>query len=446
MDAIEVELSPGSTVRAAPAHTVHHHTRRGDESIDRVSRDGYYYCYDHYNHRCRATTTAATNSATAPWPQAGDEAAGWCPRAGTPSPPIDHLDESPPPSPLLMELELDAILRGGRSGERDRGGGGSSTTVSHRAVGAAPASPVEPTTSAVTGGLTAVLLRPPPPLTYLDPARGNPTAAAVPYRVLPTRGAATATTAQASGVPVARQPADTTATATRLCAPRGRRSTMRESIARFLGANEMPVAAAAIVRRGGSAGGASPLGQARARASVSTASSSSPPPRAPVAAAESAKTPFAARARRGTGGSDTPRRALFAPLPLNSASSSAISKTAAARTAVTAASPAPAQTRSARSEVQRPRRTLNTQPVAAAETRISSRSPSAAADESITRSLVTSLDTATVRVFDGAAMTVVCAACQLSIRVFAFFPAGAAAPLACHCPLCGHPCAWTPSA
>ncbi|CAM39623.1 hypothetical protein LBRM_28_0930 [Leishmania braziliensis MHOM/BR/75/M2904] len=475
MDAIEVELSPGSAVKFTHAYA-EHRVAGADEGTDCLSRDQYYCNYGNRPITLPKSFCASATSPSATVSTAADD--------------LHEADTSSIPSPLLLEMQLDTILRGDCSSERGGSLAGcscnSSSAVQQTALRNCMAEPrvTKPSSSTLhssteltgeaassplhycstkphhTGPGCTLSLRPPPLLSYVTCRSHTKTGSSAPRRV-PLVSAAV----PAPPVPF-RVPEDASETrppmsASPSCLPRGRRAAMQESIARFLNVEEA-------------------MASDTSSAVYSTSTSCSPICEPFVATVASAASPSLPRAsareennkkhhaadlplKTAAMGNRRPHMALFAPLPVNQ-TRTATSRAHASKATVSTTSPISCV--GSVGNAQRDGCTTlvaTSDVIAKAELTQLPSSSGESARKSANFSLLPYTDSATlasfdaaagmsaegplgaveVRVYDKATVTVTCVACQLSINVFALLLAGTELPDVCYCPLCGSRCKWT---
>ncbi|CAM69317.1 hypothetical protein LINJ_28_0950 [Leishmania infantum JPCM5] len=478
MHAIEVELSPGSAVKCVSA-CVEHRAGDAEQDTDRLSRDQYYYNYASRPVSFPKSLGASTASPMAP--------------ASTAMGGLQEADTSSLSSRLLLEMEVDTILRGDHSSERcsspprschdsircdsavqqtalragivePRWAKSNSSRV-HSATEAIRESTIpwrdSPENACHAGPGSTLSLRPPPPLSYVTSRSGTRTGTHASARVASLSAAVSAPPASSTKPWDARVGPPRVSTAPQPCLPRGRSAAMHESIARFLTVEEATAS-------GASGAAFSPCTSSppvrEASAATVASSASSPLPRTPAREEENSEKHRTARLTHKTAATADlrPRNALFAPLPVNqtraAASRSHVSKrsfsaSSAARgaagvgggqrdgrTTLVAKRSVIPKTEGARlsSPLAEPARTIVT-------SRLSYTDPKtlASLDTAATMSSEGPLDVVEALIFNETVVTVTCATCQLSIDVFALRLAGTELPQVCHCPLCGSPCTWT---
>ncbi|TPP40542.1 hypothetical protein CGC20_13635 [Leishmania donovani] len=439
MHAIEVELSPGSAVKCVSA-CVEHRAGDAEQDTDRLSRDQYYYNYASRPVSFPKSLGASTASPMAP--------------ASTAMGGLQEADTSSLSSRLLLEMEVDTILRGDHSSERCS----SPPRSCHDSIRCDSA--VQQT--ALRAGIVE------PRWAKSNSSRVHSATEAIRESTIPWRDSPENACHAVSAPPAsstkpwdARVGPPRVSTAPQPCLPRGRSAAMHESIARFLTVEEATAS-------GASGAAFSPCTSSppvrEASAATVASSASSPLPRTPAREEENSEKHRTARLTHKTAATADlrPRNALFAPLPVNqtraAASRSHVSKrsfsaSSAARgaagvgggqrdgrTTLVAKRSVIPKTEGVRlsSPLAEPARTIVT-------SRLSYTDPKtlASLDTAATMSSEGPLDVVEALIFNETVVTVTCATCQLSIDVFALRLAGTELPQVCHCPLCGSPCTWT---
>ncbi|TPP54236.1 hypothetical protein CGC21_21975 [Leishmania donovani] len=437
MHAIEVELSPGSAVKCVSA-CVEHRAGDAEQDTDRLSRDQYYYNYASRPVSFPKSLGASTASPMAP--------------ASTAMGGLQEADTSSLSSRLLLEMEVDTILRGDHSSERCS----SPPRSCHDSIRCDSA--VQQT--ALRAGIVE------PRWAKSNSSRVHSATEAIrestiPWRDSPENAYLSAPPASSTKPWDARVGPPRVSTAPQPCLPRGRSAAMHESIARFLTVEEATAS-------GASGAAFSPCTSSppvrEASAATVASSASSTLPRTPAREEENSEKHRTARLTHKTAATADlrPRNALFAPLPVNqtraAASRSHVSKrsfsaSSAARgaagvgggqrdgrTTLVAKRSVIPKTEGVRlsSPLAEPARTIVT-------SRLSYTDPKtlASLDTAATMSSEGPLDVVEALIFNETVVTVTCATCQLSIDVFALRLAGTELPQVCHCPLCGSPCTWT---
>ncbi|GET90007.1 hypothetical protein LtaPh_2809300 [Leishmania tarentolae] len=478
MRAIEVEMSPGSARKCFSA-CVEHRAADSEEDADSLSRDQYYYNYAN----CPMTLPKSF-SASAASPIASERTATGDPHA------TDVTSLSPP---LLLEMELDTILREDHGGERSdsptrscydrircntvaqqptmgtdiRGPCGANPNSSkvHSTIdliGESATLRFDSLANACHAGPDGTLsLRPPPPLSYITSHSGTRAGKPVSAPVSPMSATESAPPASFTVPRDARvaHPRMSAAPQQRLLC--GWRAAMQESIARFLTVEEARASSARIDAHTPCTS-SSPVREASTTTVASSASS--PSPRIPAGEEKNNEKRCASglRPKMAVTAELRPRDVLFAPLPVNQTFGAAsrrhtskqiVSAFSAARggvdverdqrdgrTAVVAKRDALVKTESVQlspplSELGR---TAVTSPLSYTDPK-----RLAALDTAATKRGEVSPDTAEAHLFNEAVVTLTCAACRLSINVFALHLTGTELPHTCYCPFCGNRCAWT---
>ncbi|CBZ28453.1 hypothetical protein LMXM_28_0860 [Leishmania mexicana MHOM/GT/2001/U1103] len=478
MHAIEVELSPGSAVKCISA-CVEHRASDAEQDTDRLSRDQYYYNYANPPITFPKSLGASAASPMAP--------------ASTRMGGLHEADASPLSSRLLLEMEVDTILRGDHSSERcssptrschdsiccnsvvqqtglragiveRRGAKANSSKVlsATELIGESTTPWRDSSENASQTGLGCTLsLRPPPPLSYVTSRNGTRTETHASARVASLSAAVPAPPASSTKPGDARVGPPLVSTAPQQpCLPRGRRTAMQESIARFLTAEEATASGASRAACSPCTS-SSPVREASAATVASSASS--PLPRTPTGK-ENKEKHCTARSPHKTAATVNlrPRNALFAPLSVNqtraSASTSQVSKrTVSASFAARGAAGVGSGQRDGRGTLMATRDVIRkteaarlssplAEPARAiVASRLSYTDPKTLASRDTATTMLAEgpLDAVEAHIFSEAVVTVTCAACQLSIDVFALRLAGTELPEVCYCPLCGGPCTWT---
>ncbi|CAJ05193.1 hypothetical protein LMJF_28_0860 [Leishmania major strain Friedlin] len=478
MHAIEVELLPGSAVKCVSA-CVEHRAADAEQDTDRLSRDQYYYNYASCPIMFPKSLGASDASPMAP--------------ASTAMGGLQEADASSLSSRLLLEMEVDTILRGDHSSERGSSPPRSccdsiccNSAVQQTALRAGIVEPrLAKSNSSKVHSATEVIgesttpwrdssenachagpgctlsLRPPPPLSYVTSRSSTCTGTQASARVASLSAAATAPAASSTKPDDARVGPPRVSTAPQPCLPRGWRAVIQESIARFLTVEE---ATASDASRAACSPCTSSSPVREASAATVASSASSPLPRAPAGEEENSEKHCTARLPHKTAATVDlrPRNALIAPLPVNqtraAASRSRVSKrtfsdSSAARgaagvgsgqrdglTTLVAKRDVTPKTDAARlsSPLAEPARTMITSRLSYTEPKTS-----APLDTAATMLAEGPLDAVEAHIFNEAVVTVTCATCQQSIDIFALRPAGTELPEVCYCPLCGSPCTWT---
>ncbi|KAG5474324.1 hypothetical protein LSCM1_03104 [Leishmania martiniquensis] len=479
MDTVEVVLSPSSTVKCAPAG-VEQSAAEAEEYTDRLYRDQY-YCG---NGNC-STAFSTSLSASVASPAA---------RTCSATDDLHDRDATAMHSPVPREVDLAAVYRGDRSSARkgSRSEQASDIRSSNRTAGqtalrARSAGPRGVETDSSRERPSTEFMRdenappwrirsanpchadphctfslpPPPPMSYVasrrDPRSGKAAS------VLGARSSSAVCAPSTSP----EKPRGTVRTRSPVfaglppCQLHSRRAAMQKRIARFLMVEE------ATVLEAGDAACAAQTSRSPAReasAVTATSTASSPWPRTPAGGAERLRKCLAADLPLNTEAAAEPRRhgALFSSLSVNQIRSAAAKRCASAAE-VSTSSPASFvggavsgrrngratladkrdvavktdRTRLSSSLAQASRKSLTFSPSPCAYP-----APSASADTTATALSEGPLDTAKVRIFREAVVTVTCAMCALSINLFAFRLSGTQLTDVCYCPFCGSRCSW----